>query len=67
MDLSWQDGALAAAEVRSRLGRPCRVRSERPIDVTGPAGAVAVREESPNVYAFETESGQTYRVTASSR
>ena len=36
--IAWKDGALASAEITSRLGRPCRIRSERPIVVKWGSG-----------------------------
>jgi alpha-L-fucosidase 2 len=43
VDVSWENGALAEAVIRSRLGRPCLVRHGRVVvDLDLPKGDVVV-------------------------
>ncbi len=35
VDITWKDGKLAAAKIRSNLGRSCRVRTSVPVNVNG--------------------------------
>jgi len=44
VDIAWKDGRLAEATIRSRLGRPCRVRyGEKTADLRiAPAGVMAI-------------------------
>jgi alpha-L-fucosidase 2 len=40
VDLTWKDGRLSGAVIRSRLGNPCRIRYDnRVVDLTTTAGA----------------------------
>jgi len=64
VDLAWSDGRLAAATIRSRLGRECRVRFEGPCTVSGPSGPVALHKESPGLWSFGTEAGGGYTLTS---
>jgi alpha-L-fucosidase 2 len=45
VDIEWEDGKLSRAEIRSRLGGLCRVRTSVPVKVEG---AVARKAEGPN-------------------
>jgi hypothetical protein len=63
VDIAWKDGKLQSAEILSRLGGPCRIHAGRPISVTQSGVAVTLRQDSPNVYAFDTAAGQTYSIS----
>ncbi|HEX8201929.1 MAG TPA: glycoside hydrolase N-terminal domain-containing protein, partial [Isosphaeraceae bacterium] len=48
VDMTWQDGTLSRAVVRSKLGRPCRLRAgDRAADVTTEAGKTYVFDGQP--------------------
>jgi alpha-L-fucosidase 2 len=49
IDLEWRDGALARAELRSRLGGVARVRTAAPVRVSG-APAAPASAANPNVF-----------------
>jgi alpha-L-fucosidase 2 len=54
--LEWKDARVTRAEITSRLGRPCRVRSAAPLALSGaPKNATL---------DFPTEAGRTYVLTA---
>jgi alpha-L-fucosidase 2 len=62
--LRWKAGALEQATVLSSLGKPCRVRSARPLAVTSGGKAVRVRRPEANVAEFPTTPGSLYVLTA---
>ncbi|MEJ5258669.1 MAG: glycoside hydrolase family 95 protein [Anaerohalosphaeraceae bacterium] len=65
VDITWQNRTLQTAQIRSLLGRTCRVRSARPIAVTdGSGGSVPVQSPGENLYEFPTQAGQSYTLTA---
>jgi alpha-L-fucosidase 2 len=64
VDITWRDGKLAEAKIRSNLGRPCRVRTSVPVNVTCGDETVSVGRYG-QVVAFETEIGSCYSLQAS--
>ncbi len=63
VDIYWQDGKFALADIRSTLGGPCRVRVPRRGRVVVNGGRVAVVRRAGGVNEFQTKPGETYRVT----
>ena len=63
VDLSWGNGALQTATVRSELGGPCRVRSDSPITVREGNHTIAAKSDGEGAYVFPTVAGRTYRIT----
>jgi alpha-L-fucosidase 2 len=59
VDITWNAGQLASAEIHSLLGRRCRVRAKGPLQVTCDGAPVAV-ERLPDGIAFATEVGRSY-------
>ena len=59
VDLSWRDGRLEEARIRSRLGRTCRVQyaSELKVDRTGSADPGS---NSGGILEFATRAGEEY-------
>ena len=55
VDLEWQSGRLVRAEITSLLGKPCRVRSARPVRVEN---NLTLREG--NEIEFETQPGEKF-------
>jgi alpha-L-fucosidase 2 len=63
VDISWKDGKLHQAVIRSKLGRACRIRSRTPVrlregDPSGQPASVA----GDGVLEFSTQAGRTYSV-----
>lgn len=65
VDLTWQQNALSTATIRSSLGKPCRIRSTWPIQVSDGTDEVAVQSLDTNLYEFPTLAGQTYTLSTS--
>ncbi len=65
--LRWKAGALEQATLVSSLGKPCRVRSARPLAVTSGGRAIRVRRPEANVVEFPTTPGSHYLLTAAGR
>ncbi len=63
VDIRWRDGKLTQATVRSRLGGPCRVRSDASMNVRHAGRAAKVDHPEPALAVFDTEPGATYLVT----
>jgi alpha-L-fucosidase 2 len=62
--LRWRAGALEQATVASALGRPCRVRSAKALEVTSLGRTIRVRRPEAGVLEFETTAGSAYVLTA---
>jgi alpha-L-fucosidase 2 len=64
VDISWSNGELEEALIRSKLGNHCRIQCKTPIKVTWDAEApVAVSPTvSYGVSEFSTEAGKSYRL-----
>ena len=61
----WADGAVAACEVRSERGGPCRLFSPWPAGLkveTAQGAAVSATRSAEGIHSFETVAGETYRV-----
>jgi alpha-L-fucosidase 2 len=54
VDIQWKDGQVWRAEIRSRLGGPCRVRSVAPLTVESNGHPVQIRQLEPSVFLFDT-------------
>ncbi len=62
VDVAWKNGKLAHAEIRSKLGRECRLRTASGVRVTSEGMTVKVSLPEPGVVGFSTETGGTYDV-----
>jgi alpha-L-fucosidase 2 len=64
-DIAWNEGKLASATIRSRLGGTCRVRAAAALEVR--TGAAPVKAERPEngVVTFATTAGGTYELSPS--
>jgi alpha-L-fucosidase 2 len=62
VDIVWKNGQLAEAAVRSRSGRPCRVKSTGPIQVSAATGTVLTRTLGNSVYEFDTRESEIYTI-----
>ena len=63
VDLEWSKGAVDAVVLRSDLGKPCTIRSDKRVLVTTAGEAVAVDSLQNNRVVFETVPGAVYRLT----
>ena len=62
VDITWRNGELSSAHVRSALGNTCRIRTQAPARIdTGGRPPHAVRFAG-NIIQFETQSNRTYTV-----
>jgi alpha-L-fucosidase 2 len=57
VDISWKNGKLDEATIRSKLGKACRIRSKTPVKLVPGPGTV-----KEGVLEFPTEAGQSYRL-----
>jgi alpha-L-fucosidase 2 len=64
VDLKWQDARLARAEITSRIGSICRVRSRTPLRVTSNGRVVSATRPEPEVLEFATTGGARYVLAA---
>jgi alpha-L-fucosidase 2 len=61
VDVTWEEGKLQLAEIRSRAGQVCRLRAPVPVRVIS-KGSVKVDQVEPQVIQFATRKGERYRV-----
>jgi alpha-L-fucosidase 2 len=64
VDMTWRDGALTSATIRSTLGGPCRVRAAMPVKVTSGGRAVESRAPHDGVIEIDTSKGASYVLEA---
>lgn len=62
VDIVWQSGRLAAAEVRSLAGTPCCIWTETPSRVFTKGGRQIAETDASGLASFETAVGEVYRV-----
>ena len=62
LDLSWSDGKLTGARIRSLLGNRLRLRTGGPVDVKSTAGPVAFARPEDGVVEFRTLRGVDYLI-----
>ncbi len=62
VDLTWSDGHLDSATIRSSLGRPCVLRARRAISVRSNGKPVAVHSAPDGVVTFDTVHGGIYHI-----
>jgi len=63
VDIAWKAGKLATATIRSKLSRPCRVRSARSVKVTSAGKRLKTEHPEEPVTVFKTEAGKTYELS----
>jgi alpha-L-fucosidase 2 len=67
VDVSWRNGKLAAASLRSNLSGLRRLRATTPVTLYRGDAEVAVERPEPSVVEFAAEAGQEYSVVPTSR
>lgn len=61
--LSWRNGRLTEAEIRSLLGRPCRIETATHLTILSSSGQeVPVAWVEPDILEFATCPGEVYRI-----
>jgi alpha-L-fucosidase 2 len=61
VDITWKDGKLDRATIRSISGNRCRVHASGPVGITSGGRPVKAAGEG-NVIEFATKAGQTYSI-----
>ena len=64
VDLDWRNGTLSRAELRSRAGSRCLIRSRGPLEVSREGAPVSVEHRDGSI-GFDTEVGAAYVVQPS--
>jgi alpha-L-fucosidase 2 len=62
--IAWENGRLAHASIRSKLGRECRLRTTSRVQVTLEGKAVEVSMPESGVVRSRTQAGSTHHVDA---
>ena len=67
VDISWKNGKLDEALIRSKLGNGCRIRSKTPVKLTPGLDApeTEARTVRKGVLEFSTEAGKSYGLEGS--
>jgi alpha-L-fucosidase 2 len=60
VDIEWKDGDVTSANVRSILGKKCRIRFRNPLYVFSSDLEIQTETIEPSVIQFETEKGREY-------
>ena len=62
VDISWKDGGLDEAIIRSHLGNDCHIRSKTPVKLTPDPNApeTVARSTANGLLTFSTEAGKSY-------
>lgn len=65
VDMTWKEGKLDTATVRSLSGKPCTIRTDTVLSVSCDDGPVNARVESDGaLLKFDTEAGKSYQIHA---
>jgi alpha-L-fucosidase 2 len=62
VDIAWKDGKVSGSVVHSKIGGLCKIHSTNPIIVKS-AKAVHLEHPDKATYEFQTEAGQSYKLT----
>lgn len=62
VDMAWQNGQLSEALIRSRLGNPCRVRTNADLTIYCGDRLVESHQVEPSIISFSTQPGVEYRL-----
>ena len=62
VDISWKNGKILCAMIKSDLGRSCQVRASNPLKVTVSDKPVSVEIINEATIRFSTESNVTYKL-----
>ena len=60
VDIEWAAGDWTRARIKSRLGRPCKLRCEDSVSVKTKGKTVKQKKLSVSVTTFDTRRGQFY-------
>lgn len=63
VDMTWHDGKLDSAVIRSLFGNVCTIRSSNILSVSSENGAVDAHTDG-SLLTFSTEAGKSYRIKA---
>jgi alpha-L-fucosidase 2 len=63
VDITWKDGKLAEATIRSISGNRCKIHANESVSMTSGGKSVKSISES-NIIEFATKAGRTYRIVA---
>jgi alpha-L-fucosidase 2 len=60
VDLSWKDGQLEKAVIRSTQDAPCRIRTKKPVRIYSGGKAIGTFSEEENLVEFQAKAGCNY-------
>jgi hypothetical protein len=60
IDLEWENGDWTRAEILSRKGLSCVIKSKGGISVTQGEKKIRINKKSKDIYSFKTSPGQKY-------
>ena len=63
VDITWKDGKLENAKIRSKLGNTCCVRTSLPVVIKSNGSEVSTEKQDKSVISFETKAGKEYVLT----
>ena len=67
VDISWKDGKLSGATIRSKVGNMCRLRTNVPAQISSDGRPVKTVSTGENVVEFETKVDGVYVVSIRDR
>jgi len=62
VDISWQDGKLSKAEIRTTVGGSCRVRTSLPVKIYLANQLIKTQKLDENLILFNTEENSNYQL-----
>ena len=63
VDITWSNGELTTANIRSLLGNKCRIRASVPVRITSNGKPAKTTKPQEDVVEFETKKNQTYIIS----
>ena len=63
VDIAWKNGNLTQATITSRIGAPCRIRTQKTLSVQSKNQKIQTRRSESGVIEFNTQSGKSYVLT----
>jgi alpha-L-fucosidase 2 len=63
VDMTWKNGQLVKAAIRSDLGRQCQIYSRTPLHIRSKGSQIQTTSPKRDLISFDTEKSQEYLVT----
>lgn len=62
VDINWEDNTLKSAQIMSRLGNDCKIRTPGPVEITLNGKKIKTNSDKYGTLSFNTKPGQVFNI-----